>query len=60
MEDEVRMLFSDARVEMLDSTMTIAKLELRKNEKLLMQMPSVFLPSSFNRAILISVVQIHT
>jgi hypothetical protein len=47
MAEQVRELFSNEGVEMLNETTTMAGLRIRKNEKLLVQIPSVFSPSSF-------------
>jgi hypothetical protein len=58
--DEIRRLFSNGGVEMLDSKTAITKLKVLKNETLLLQIPGVFSPSSINRAILTSVARNHT
>jgi hypothetical protein len=56
-EDRVGKLFSDPGAEKIHEWTTLADLELLDNETLLVQVPGVFSPSSFNRAILISVVR---
>jgi hypothetical protein len=52
MEDQVRRLFSEAGVKKINEGTTLASLKVLPNERLLVQMPSAFALSSFNRAIL--------
>jgi hypothetical protein len=55
LKDQIRKLFSDPGAEEIDERTAVTDLELLGSETLLVQVPSVFLPS-FNR-ILLSVVQ---